>query len=87
MNEERRVEHPSPRRCLTIYMKIEYSRSLSICCHAAPLPRNLRICEFYEHETSFYEHEASLYEHEASLSSFVVPAPGMGVYAVCNVIS
>jgi hypothetical protein len=41
--------------------------------HAVPLPRNLRICEFYEHETSFYE-------HEASLSSFVVPAPGMGIY-------
>ncbi len=37
-----------------------------------PLPRNLRIYKFYEHETSFYE-------HEASLSSFVAPAPGMGV--------
>jgi queuine tRNA-ribosyltransferase len=33
--------------------------------HAVPLPRNLRIGEFYE--------------HDASLSSFVVPAPGMGV--------
>jgi hypothetical protein len=56
------------------YMKIDIIRSISICCdamlsqgHGMPLPRNLRICAFYEHETS-------LYEHEASLSSFVVPA-------------
>jgi hypothetical protein len=37
--------------------------------HATPLPGDLRICEFYEHETS--------------LSSFVVPAPGMGVCSIC----